>query len=126
VHDVAFVEVFECFCDGFEYLFGLWFWEAVLGFGEEVVVEGVGAAVLLDEVDFCVAFDGFDEAGDDWVVEFGEDVDLPLEVAEFVGFVEFAFVVYFDGYFLVGAFVEAHFHHSVRALPQLLVDLVVF
>lgn len=97
----------------------------MLRFGEEVVVERVGAAVLLDEEDLGGALDDVDEFGDDGVVEFGEDVDFPFKILNLVGLVEALLFVDLDGYFLVGAFADAHLDDPVGSLAQFLVDLVV-
>ncbi len=68
---VALMQIFECVCDSLEDLFGFSLLKSVLRFGQEVVIEGVGSPVLLDEVDFGCALDGVDEFGDNRVVEFG-------------------------------------------------------
>jgi hypothetical protein len=48
VDDIEVVEVLESLGDGFEELFSLGFEHSVLGFREEVVVEGVSSSVLED------------------------------------------------------------------------------
>ena len=53
----------------------------MLWFGEEIVVERVGSSVLLDQKDLNGSFYGVYESGDNWVVEFGKDVDLSLEIS---------------------------------------------
>ena len=67
---VPLVQIFEGFSYRFEDLLGLWLLESVLGFREQIIVQGVGAAVLLDQKDLAGAFDGVDKFGYDWVVEF--------------------------------------------------------
>ena len=67
---VPLVQIFEGFSYRFEYLLCLWLLESVLGFREQIIVQGVGAAVLLDQKDLAGAFDGVDKFGYDWVVEF--------------------------------------------------------
>ena len=65
MHDVALVQVLAGLCYDFEEGFGFLFLHSVLLFAEEIVVERVGASVLLDEVDICVALDDLDESCDD-------------------------------------------------------------
>lgn len=78
VHEVEGVQVADGFGDGPEELLGLALRHAVLGLREQVVVERVGPSVLLDQVDLGRTLNDFEQPGDDRVVQFGEDVDLPF------------------------------------------------
>jgi hypothetical protein len=68
VDDLSLVQILESFGDGPKKLLCLWLLQAMLRFREEIVVEGIGAAILLDEEDLGGALDDIDEFGDDWVV----------------------------------------------------------
>jgi hypothetical protein len=125
VDDVQLVQVRQCLCDHQQKLLGLLLWQTVLWLGEQVVVEGVGAAILQDEVEFGLRLDDVDEFGDGGVAELGQDVDLPLQVLDLVGLVDALLLVDLDGDLLVGALVKPHTHSPIRALPQLSEDLVI-
>ena len=126
VHNISLVQVLDGLGDGPEELLGLLLDQPVLLFGEQVVVEGVGAPVLLDQVYVLVGLDHLQQSSYDGVLQLRDDVDLPLQVFYLVGLVQPAFLVYFNGDFLVGFFVEAHLNHPEGPLPQLSVYLVVF
>ena len=116
VHDVALVQVPQRLCDGAEELLGLLLLEAVLRAGEQVVVERVGAAVLLDQVDLGTALNDVDELGDDRVAQLRQDVHLTLQVLQLVGLVQPLLLVDLYGHLVVGALADAHLHHAVRPL----------
>jgi hypothetical protein len=50
----------------------------VFGFGQEVVIEGVGASVLEHQVYFALSFDHIEQFGDGGVRQFGKNVYLSL------------------------------------------------
>ena len=124
--DVPLVQVLDGLGYGFEELLGLLLDQPMLLFREQVVVEGVGAPVLLDEINVLAGLYHLQQPSDDGVLQLGDDVDLSLQVFYLVGLVQPAFLVYFNGDLFVGFFVEAHLHHPEGPLPQLSVYLVVF
>jgi hypothetical protein len=44
--NILIMEVFYCLCDCFEELFGFGLLEAVFGFGEKIIIEGISTSVL--------------------------------------------------------------------------------
>ena len=87
MNDVPIMQVFQSFGDGLEEPLGFCLLQSVLGLGEQVVVERISSAVLLDQVDFGRGFDSFDQFGDNWVIEKSQDIDLPFQVLDFVRFI---------------------------------------
>jgi hypothetical protein len=98
----------------------------MLWFREQVVIEGVRPTVLLDEIDFIGTFNDINQFGNDRMIQLGKYVDFPLEVFKFIWFIKSFFLIDFDCYFLVCSFAYAHFDNPIRALTQLLVDLIEF
>ena len=117
--DVPLVQVLDGLGYGFEELLGLLLDQPMLLFREQVVVEGVGAPVLLDEINVLAGLYHLQQPSDDGVLQLEGDVDLSLQVFYLVGLVQPAFLVYFNGDRFVGFFVEAHLHHPEGPLPQL-------
>ena len=54
------MEVLDSLCDSFEKLPSFLLLQPMLLFGKQIVVERIGASVLLDEVDFGACLDGLD------------------------------------------------------------------
>lgn len=80
MHNVAFMEIFECFSDSFEELLCFLFLESMLWFGEKIVVERVGASIFLDQKDFVGSFYSVYESCNYWMAEFGKNVYLSLQI----------------------------------------------
>jgi len=87
MHYVPLMKILKCFCNRFKEHLGLCFFHSMLGLGEKIVIKRVGPSVLLNDEYLVGGIDGHDESSDDWMVKFGQNVDLSLQVFYFVGFV---------------------------------------
>lgn len=110
------MQILQRFSNDLEEALGLLLFKPVLLLGKEIVVEGIGSTVFLDQVYFCTALNYIDKFGNDWMVEFREDVDFSFEIFKLVGLIQSLLFVYLYCYFLVCALTDAHLYNTVSTL----------
>lgn len=124
VDDVQLVQVQKSLRNDQNELFGLGLLHSVLRLRKQVIVQGVGAPVLKNEVNLSLGLDRFNHFGDGGVIELSQQVDFPFEVLDLVLLVESFLFVDFDGYLFASPFVEPHPNKPVCTFAEFSKNLV--
>ena len=69
---------------------------------------------------------GLHQLGDSWMFEFGQQVDFPFKILDFIRLVNFLLFIYFDSYFLPIFLFNSHSYNSIRSFAQLSENLIFF
>ncbi len=125
MHYVFLVKTFQCFSNGSEKLFCFSFLQAMLAFGKKIIIERVCASILLDKVNLSTALNDIDEFSNDWMAEFGKDVDFSLKVFKLIRFIQSFLFIDFYCYFLVCTFTDAHLHDTICTFTKLFINLII-
>ena len=124
VNDVEIVQVQKSLRNDQNELFGLGLVHSVLRLRKQVIVQGVGASILKNEVNLSLGLNGLDHFGDGGVIELSQQVDFPFKVLDLVLLVESFLFVDFDGYLFASSFVEPHPNKPVCTFTKFTKNLV--
>lgn len=101
VNNVPFVQILKSLRDRLEHLLRLRLLQPMLRLRQQIIIQRISTPILLYQINLRRTFDNINQLSNNWMIQFGQDINFPLKILQFIRLIQPLLLIYLDCYFLV-------------------------
>ena len=101
MNNVPLVQILKSLRDRLEHLLRLRLLQPMLRLRQQIIIQRISTPILLYQIYLGRTFDNINQLSNNRMIQFGQDINFPLKIFQFIRLIQPLLLINLDCYFLV-------------------------